>query len=227
MAQKINPKRFRLRISQRFSSKWFTRKSKTFKENVSEDFLIRSHISKIFSNSISIVIERRKNIVNVQIITFRHANKNTSPFARNFHFSRNKRPIQDMDNAQIEKFFEEIFSGKKFKIEVIELGSGVLNADIIALQINDEVLLRQKNRNIQFKPILNKILKDLGRRKNEIRGLRIEMSRRTSSSAIASRVKVQMRKLPRQTLRSPIDFTDFRIPTKLRIIGVKIWLLLK
>merc|ERR1712228_1004048 len=97
------------------------------------DFLIRSHISKIFSNSISIVIERRKNIVNIQVITFRHVNKNTSPFARNSHFSRNKRPIQPMENStQIEEFFNKLFSEKKFKIEVIELGSSVLNADIIA-----------------------------------------------------------------------------------------------
>jgi small subunit ribosomal protein S3 len=60
MAQKINPKGFRLGILENFSSRWFTRNMKNYKFFVWQDTLIRQYLAQIYPNILDIQIERHK-----------------------------------------------------------------------------------------------------------------------------------------------------------------------
>ena len=56
------------------------------------------------------------------------------------------------------------------------------------------------------------------------KGFRIELSGRSTGSLMASREYVSHGRMPRQTIRIPIDYTAFSFPTKIGVIGAKIWI---
>ena len=91
------------------------------------------------------------------------------------------------------------------------------------MQLKNALFLAQKKNNLRFKNILKKIKIDLMSNKS-LKGFRIELSGRSTGSLMAAREYVSCGRMPRQTIRIPIDYVSFDFATKTGLIGAKIWI---
>ena len=92
--------------------------------------------------------------------------------------------------------------------------SAVLSAQWIAQQIEKRVYHRRV-----LKQALGKITASKGNK-----GARIEVAGRLGGAEIARREWLKKGKLPRQTLRSDIDYAQVKAYCNYGVIGIKVWI---
>ncbi len=107
---------------------------------------------------------------------------------------------------------------KEIKIEIKEVrdvwSSAALSVQSIAQQIEKRFPFRRV-----LKQTLDKIMSS-----RQVKGARIEISGRLNGSEIARREWLQKGRLPRQTLRSDIDFAQGQAYCTYGTTGIKVWI---
>lgn len=214
MAHKVHPKSFRLKRMKDWKTRGFYGKNTS--KYLEEDFLIKKFLSKKLEEGgvESIEIEREQD--NVKIII-----RSSRP---GLIIGRGGKGVEKL-NKLLEKYLkkEKKKRGKKvslpqIKIEIKEVRnpwtSAPLTADWITQQIEKRVPFRKV-----LKRAINKVFSN-----NEVKGVRIELSGRLNGSEIARTEWLKKGRLPRQNLRSDIDYSLQEAYCKYGTIGVKVWI---
>ena len=202
MGQKVNPIGFRLAVTKDWRSKWYASRQ-DFPGFLHADLKIRNYLkAKLMFAAVSkIVIERAWNSVRVTLFTARPG------------------LVIGRKGSEIEKMNQEISEmtgGKQVKIDIFEIKSAELDAQLIA-----ENVATQLERRISFRRAMKRsvqIAMEFG-----ALGIRIRCAGRLGGADIARAEWYKEGKVPLQTLRTPIDYGFAEARTVYGIIGIKCW----
>ena len=202
MGQKVNPIGFRIGVIKDWEGRWFARK-KEYAGLILEDQKIRKFIkSRLFASGIAkIEIERAANRVKVTIHTARPG----------MVIGRQGTEV-DVIRKEIEKF-----SGKQVQLNIAEVKSPELNAQLVA-----ENIAFQLERRTSFRRAMKQAI---GRAmKFGALGVKVACSGRLMGAEIARREGYSEGKVPLHTLRADIDYGFAEANTTYGKIGVKVWI---
>lgn len=206
MGQKTHPLGFRLGITKKHNSTWYT-KLNNYATLLKEDDLIRTHISTISKTShiSSIQINRLRNITQIIIDT-----------ARPEEFFDETNPHLQLNNL-LQQIKGYLSSAKQVSIKIIEVKRGDLRAsfiaDFIVAKLEDRVAFRQAMREAL------KIAQDC-----KVTGIKIQVSGRLNGAEIARSEWIREGRVPLQTLKANIDYSTKEANTIYGILGIKVWI---
>src|SRR3989344_2824712 len=204
MAHKVHPKSFRIKSIGDWVSRGFYGKKPA--KGLQEDFAVRRFLNqKIGKLGVEKVeIERFPGKINVIIFSARPG----------LIIGRGGQGLEDL-----KKKLEKVLSGKnEIKIEIKEVkniwSSSSLAAQWIASQIEKRV---------KFRRVLKQALEKIMAQK-EVQGARVEIAGRLDGNEIARTEWFKKGRLPRQTIRADIDFSQEEAHCTYGTTGIKVWI---
>lgn len=201
MGQKVNPRGFRVGVSEDWDAHWFAKKN--YGSEILEDFKIRKFLEeKLNVNDISrIIIDKAVNNVRVTINSVRPG------------------MIIGKKGAGIEQIKNDLHKvlGKNVEISVQEVKQPELNARLIAQSIAEQLEKR-----VSYKRLMKRAC--FSTMKAGARGIRVVISGRVGGAEIARTEKLMLGSIPLHTLRSNVDYALAKAKTIYGIIGVKVWI---
>lgn len=206
MGQKIHPLGFRLISTQKHHSIWFE-KLKNYQQLILEDFLIRNFIEKKNKKAgiTKIEIKRNSYINKIKIIIYSGRPGlfvGNSGVGLTLIYSTLNKLIKKKQNIII-----DIIKIKKPNAEVNLIGDSIVD------QLEKRVVFRRAIQNAIKRANSEKIL-----------GIKIEVSGRLNGADMARSEWVREGRVPLQTLRANIDYSEKRANTIYGTLGIKIWL---
>jgi len=209
MSHKVHPKAFRLKELNSWDSRWLDEKK--FPQYLEEDFKIREFLKKKIAKLgvEKIEVERFPGKLNIIISSARPG----------LIIGRGGSGVEELKKELEQKVIKRNKESKKeIKIEIKEVrdvwSSAALSVQSIAQQIEKRFPFRRV-----LKQTLDKIMSS-----RQVKGARIEISGRLNGSEIARREWLQKGRLPRQTLRSDIDFAQDQAYCTYGTTGIKVWI---
>ncbi|HBE78290.1 MAG TPA: 30S ribosomal protein S3 [Firmicutes bacterium] len=202
MGQKIHPIGFRIGVIKDWEGRWFAQK-KEYAGLILEDLKIRKFVKKrLYASGIAkIEIERAANRVKVTIHTARPG------------------MVIGRQGTEVEVIRKEIenFSGKQVQLNIAEVKSPELNAQLVA-----ENIAFQLERRTSFRRAMKQ---SIGRTmKFGAQGVKVRCSGRLMGAEIARTEGYSEGKVPLHTLRADIDYGFAEANTTYGKIGVKVWI---
>lgn len=110
----------------------------------------------------------------------------------------------------------EHITGKKVKIDILEVKNPEKNAQLVAENIAEQLERRASFRRVMKKTVETAI--DAG-----VQGVKIQVAGRLGGADMARTEAISEGKIPLQTLRAQIDYGFAEAKTTYGIIGVKVW----
>jgi len=202
MGRKVHPIGFRLKINRPWEARWFA-EGERYKLNLHEDFKIRQFINKETDRAgiSKIEVERYPSQVVVTIFTAKPG----------IVIGRKGEAVK-----KIRQGLEEMTS-KKVKVEVEEIEKPDLDAKLVAENVADQ-LQRRIGHSRAMKRAISQAMRQ------GALGIRIQASGRLAGAEMARREWQVEGRIPRQTLRSVIDYGTAEALTTFGRIGVKVWI---
>ncbi len=202
MGRKVNPIGFRLKVNRDWDTRWYAEGSR-YVELLHEDRMVRDYIeSQTEQAGVSrIEIERFPN----QIVVYIHTARPGIVIGRKGETVKGLR-------ADLERKTE-----KKVKIEVQEVEQPDLDPKLVAENIADQLVRR-----IGHSRAIKRAISSAMRQGAE--GIRIEVGGRLGGSDMARREWQSEGRIPRNTLRSNVDFGKAEAFTTFGQIGIKVWI---
>ena len=206
MSHKVHPKSFRLKDSSDWNSRWMSKKK--LPQYLEEDFIIREHLQEKLKDSAveNVEIERFPGKITVIINSARPG----------LIIGRGGKGAEDL-KKEIEKILP-VKEKREIRIEIREVKNVWASASLASQWICQQLEKRMPHRRV-VKQSMEKIIGS-----QEVKGARIEISGRLGGSEIARREWLKKGRLPRQTLRSVIDYSQAEAFCSYGVIGVKVWI---
>jgi len=215
MSHKVHPKSFRIKGIEDWNVRGFYgRKMPQFLE---EDFLIKDFLrKKLYEASVAnIEIEHSVNKLNIIIDTARPG----------LIIGRGGEGVEVLKKT-IEKKIQEnkrrsrLTSAEKreIKIEIREIKNPWISAPLVA-----QMAAQQIEKRIPFRQVLKKTIERVMSNR-EVKGIRVEVSGRLNGIEIARKEWLRQGRLPRNTIRADIDYSQTEAHCTYGAIGVKVWI---
>jgi small subunit ribosomal protein S3 len=201
MGRKVHPVGFRLKINRQWSARWFAEGDR-YRELLQEDFAIRRFVEKEADRAgiADVEIERYPNQVQVSLFTAKPG----------IVIGRKGESVKKL------RLGLEAITEKKVKVEVEEIEKPDLNARLVALNIASQL-----ERRIGHSRAMKRAIGQAMRQGAE--GIKIQVSGRLAGAEMARREWQMEGQVPRNTLRSQIDYGTAEALTTFGRIGVKVW----
>nr|YP_009399150.1 ribosomal protein S3 [Taenioma perpusillum]ARW68547.1 ribosomal protein S3 [Taenioma perpusillum] len=204
MGQKTHPSGFRLGITTKHKSLWFS-PMKFYSKLIEEDYKIRKYIKDILSkaNISEINIERKLDQIEI-----------------NLHTSRPGLILGKMGTGidQLRKnIYKKLKLKNKIRINIIEIIEPDKEAILLA-----EWISSQLERRVAFRRVIRQGIQKA--QKANVNGIKIQISGRLNGAEIARQEWIREGRVPLQTLRANIDYAYTTATTIYGILGIKIWL---
>jgi small subunit ribosomal protein S3 len=203
MGQKINPTGLRIGVIKPWESSWYA-KNQDFGSTLVEDYQLRKFLlEKLAPAGVpKVEIERDAKRVHIKI----HCAKPGMVIGRS-----------GVEIDKLRKICEEKLGGKKVSIDIVEIKSPDLNAQLVA-----ENIAQQLEKRVSFRRALKQAI---GRTmKLGARGIKTQVSGRLGGAEIARTEHYHEGTIPLQTIRADIDYGFAEAKTTYGRIGVKVWL---
>jgi small subunit ribosomal protein S3 len=202
MGRKVHPIGFRLKINKTWEGRWFA-EGKEYVNQLHQDFALRQLVQDEAPRAgvSRIEIERFPGKVKVVV----HTAKPGILIGRKG------------ENVKKVRQRLETLVGKKIDLEIKELKSPDLDAYLVAVNIADQL-----ERRISYQRAMKRAIQQAMRQGAE--GIRVEVSGRLSGAEMARTVNMREGRVPRQTLRADIDYSQTEALTTYGRIGVKVWI---
>ena len=202
MGRKVHPIGFRLKINRPWEARWFA-EGRKYQENLLEDFAIRNFVNKETDRAgiSKIEVERYPTQVGVTIFT---AKPGIVIGRKGEAVKKIRQGLEDM-------------TGKKIKIEVEEIEKPDLDAKLVA-----ENIAGQLERRVGHSRAMKRAISQAMRQ--GALGIKIQASGRLAGAEMARREWQVEGRIPRNTLRSVIDYGTAEALTTFGRIGVKVWI---
>lgn len=203
MAHKVHPKIFRIGSTEEWDSGWFS--SKRYKENLKEDLKIREILLKEFQKGIieKVKIERAGDRIDVIIKTARPG----------FLIGKRGEGVETL-SQKISKSLDK----REIKIEIEETREPSKSASLLAQQIAIEL-----ERRVPYKRAVKRAV-ERALQGEEIKGIKIRVKGRLDGVEIGRSELFRRGKLPLQTIRANIDYSEARAQCTYGIVGIKVWM---
>ncbi len=204
MGHKINPTSLRLKITDTWKSRWFSRAN--YRKQLEEDVRLRTFVE---------VQLRRAGIVRVDI-----ERTGTGGIALNL---KTTKPglIIGKGGAGVEELKKKIKHKLKFKndirINIEEVRDVGVQAQVVANGIVEQIEKRMPFRRL-MKQAIEQVMQ------SGAKGVKVAMGGRLNGAEIARSEHLSQGKIPLHTLRANIDFARATAFTTYGTIGVKVWI---
>lgn len=213
MAQKINPKAFRLGISIPWSSRWFYKKPNRF--FLEEDHAIRTFLmEKILGAGIDgIDIERTGPSVRVTIKANRPG----------LIIGRGGKGIEELRDGLLVvlrklRVRRKVAVAATLHLNIEELKRAEASAAVVAEQVVADI-----ERRMPFRRLMKRTLETVMQNR-EVKGAKVRLSGRLNGAEISRSEWKAMGTMPLQTLRANIDYGVATAFNSYGTIGVKVWI---
>ncbi len=203
MGQKIDPRGFRLSVTNAWDSLWYANQ-KNFPVLVLEDWKIREYIRKKYGRRASIgriVIERTSKSLKVTILS-----------ARPGILIGKKGEGVELIKQEVQKL-----TSVPMHLNIEEIRKPELNAQIVADQVAQQIEKR-----IAFRRAMKRSMQTT--MKMGALGIKIMASGRLNGVDIARSEWYREGRVPLHTLRADIDYATAEALTTYGIIGIKVWI---
>ena len=201
MGQKVNPISNRLGIIRGWDSNWFG--GKNFGDNLVEDQKIRKYLNeRLAKASVSrIVIERTLKLVTITICTARPG------------------IVIGRGGQDVDKLKEELrkLYDKEIQINIFEVKKPELDANIVANNI-----ARQVEGKIAYRRAIKMAIQNTMRAGAE--GIKVQITGRLNGAEMARKEMYKEGRTPLHTFRADIDYCQAEAPTKVGLLGIKVWI---
>ncbi len=204
MGKKINPRVFRLGMSEKWRSRWYA--GRDFAEFLKQDVSIRKYLNDALKEAAVDRIEIARSRGEITI--------NISAAKPGLIIGRGGSGIEELKKKIQNKFLEKDI---KLNINITEVSVPNLSASVIVDAIRADVEKRIPYRRV-MKQNIDKVMKA------GAKGVKIMVAGRLNGVDIARREKLVEGKIPLQTLRSDIDYSRGTARTIYGTIGIKVWI---
>ena len=211
MGQKVNPRGFRMGITDTYRSIWFAN-PKEYKQKLQTDHFLRKRITSEFKKQpiSKILIEIKKNLV--------HENK--------FYVQikiHTPRPNGFFKGGRLKQITQSLRSQLKMLINIkfVRSNGPTIDAKLIAESIGEK-LEKRKN----FRQAIKKSIRDAKAIPGQIKGIKVQIGGRLNGAEMARSEWVREGRVPLHTLRAKIDYYRYPAPTIYGILGIKVWVFL-
>jgi len=207
VGQKTHPLGFRLGITQKHKSAWFTNLNQ-YSELLKEDDQIRTYLKTLMKTaSISnIYINRNSRGDQIELII-----ETARP---GILVGQGGLGIETLSNA-IKKFLPV---NRQIRINIIEIENADLNASLVA-----DYVVEQLEKRIAFRRAMRKAIQRVELAKAS--GIKIQVSGRLNGAEMARTEWNREGRVPLQTLRADIDYSAKEASTIYGLLGIKVWLI--
>jgi small subunit ribosomal protein S3 len=202
VGQKVHPVGFRVGVIRDWHSKWYSDRRQTYRDLVQEDVKIRRRVESMRDAGISSVdIDRNANQVSVTIKTARPG----------IVIGRQGKNVEDLRKEL------ETLTGKKVRVNIVEINVPELDAKLVARNIADQLERRVAHR---------RAMKQTAQRTMQrgAQGIKINVGGRLGGADMSRKDKEMQGRVPLHTLRADIDYGTAEARTTFGQIGVKVWI---
>ena len=217
MTHRVHPFVFRIGETTTWHSRWFNRKN--YRDYLREDTLLREWLLHLLRSAhiSAIDIERSPNTLNIILKTSRPG----------ILIGRGGDGITKL-KKDIEQRLIKLWKGRpasratlgkrEVKVTVEEVKNPESDASIVAQMVVEDIEKR-----LQFRRILKQTVEKVMAHK-EAKGVKISLSGRLDGAEMARYEWLKKGRIPLQTIRADIDYSQKTAFTTYGVIGVKIWI---
>lgn len=202
MGQKVNPYGFRLGVTTDWKSKWIAEPTQ-YGVYLHEDDRIRKYIRKRV---------RHAGISRIDITRTRDNVEVSVQAARPGIVIGRRGTEADAIRADLEKL-----TGKKVKLNIIEIKTPELDAQVVAFNVAEQLKGRVAFRRAMRRAVQNAM-------KAGAKGIRIQVGGRLGGSEMSRTEWYREGRVPLHTLRAKVDYGLDEAKTTYGVIGVKVWI---
>ena len=210
MSHKVHPKSFRIRGTEDWNIRGFYGKRMT--QYLEEDFLIKDFLrTKLKEASVAnIQIEHSANKLNIIIETARPG----------IIIGRGGGGVDALKTEVENKIKRKLKSTTKreIKIEIREIKNPWISASLVG-----QMAAQQVEKRIPFRQVMKKTIERVMTNR-EVKGIRMEFAGRLNGIEIARREWLSQGRMPRNTLRADIDYSQDEAHCTYGKIGIKVWI---
>ncbi|MFZ4813612.1 MAG: 30S ribosomal protein S3 [Phototrophicaceae bacterium] len=202
MGRKVHPIGFRLKINRDWDSRWYA-EGRDYVDLIHEDRMIRTMIRTITG--------KQAGVARIEIERF------PGQIVAHIHTARPGIVIgRKGDSVKKLRVDMERKTGKKVKIEVVEIDKPDIEPVLVAESIADQI-----ERRIGHSRAIKRAIGQAMRQ--GAKGIRIEVSGRLAGGDMARREWQSEGRIPRNTLRAQVEFGRAEALTTFGRIGIKVW----
>lgn len=206
MGQKTHPIGFRIGVTEDWRSRWYAPKA-AYAEFLIEDFKLRRHIEKRlnrtppYAGCAGVEIERTRNEVKILIATARPG------------------MVIGPKGAEVDKLREELeeLIDRKVSVNIKEIKNPDLNAQLIALDISEQLKKRGSFRRVMKMHCDSSIAAGA-------KGIKIICKGRLGGAEMSRMETQKLGSIPLQTLQARVEYGFAQSFTTYGAIGVRVWL---
>jgi small subunit ribosomal protein S3 len=204
MGHKINPTSFRIKITDTWKSRWFSKGN--FVKQLQEDVQIREYLEKHLKKAglVRIDIERLNDGTITVII------KTTKP---GLIIGKGGAGIEELKK----KIKQKLGIKKDLKVNIEEVRDLNLQAQVIA-----NTIAEQLEKRVAFRKLMKQSLEQI--MNAGAKGAKVAIGGRLNGADIARTEHLSSGKIPLHTLRADIDFARSTAFTTYGTVGVKVWI---
>lgn len=210
MTHTVHPYSHRLGIIRDWKSRWFGVKNK-YKEFLKSDVLLREYLEKKFRGFYvsNVEMERGEKVLRIIIETSRPG----------MIIGRSGDGAVKLKN-DILKFIakNKLSTGGEVKVDIKEIKSPESNASIVAQMIADGLEKRLPFRRV-VKQMVEKVMAN-----RDVKGVRVILSGILGGNSMARTEMIKKGRVPLQTFRADIDYSQCTARLTLGAVGVKVWI---
>lgn len=202
MGQKVNPHGARVGVILDWSTKWYAGK-KDFSNNLIEDYKLRK------------MLKEKLNIAGVSHIDIERAGTKLTVSV----FTAKPGIVIGKGGQGVETLKKQVeeFTGKSVNLNILEIKSPEINAQLVA-----ENIAQQLEKRVSFRRAMKQ---SIGRAmKAGAKGIKTSVAGRLGGADIARTEGYHEGSIPLQTLRANIDYGFAEAKTTYGRIGVKVWI---
>ncbi len=213
MTHTVHPYAHRLGIIRDWRSRWFAADKKTFRENILVDETIRAYLKKRLKGMhvSEVDIERTQNEVRVIVHTARpglvigRSGENATKLRT--ELGKAVRKVAPLHN-------------RKVMLDIMEIRQPETSAAVVAQMVAEGLEKRMPFRRV-LKSTIEKVMAA-----RDVIGVRIVLSGRLGGADMSRTEQLKKGRIPLQTFRANIDYTQYEAKLPYGVIGIKVWIYL-
>ena len=226
MGRKVHPVGMRLGVNETWQGRWFAEGAQ-YREQLHQDFAIRNllmgipskggaaysaDVRRLRAEMPDAVLKNRAGVSRIEIERFPGK-------IRVAIFTAKPGVLIGRKGESVKKVRAglETLIGKKVELDIKEIDSPDLDAKLVSLNIADQL-----ERRISYRRAMKRAIQQAMRAGAQ--GIKIMVSGRLSGAEMARTVWLRDGRVPLQTLRAKIDFSQVSATTTYGAIGVKVWI---
>lgn len=204
MGHKISPTSIRLKITDTWKSRWFSKGQ--YRQLLAEDVKIREYLERHLKKAglVRVDIERTGNGAITVIV------KTTKP---GLIIGKGGAGIEELKK----KLKDKVGIKKELKVNIEDVKDINLQAQVVANDITEQL-----ERRVAFRKLMKQSLEKI--MQSGAKGAKVAIGGRLNGADIARTEHLSLGKIPLHTLRADIDFARSTAFTTYGTVGVKVWI---